>query len=1111
MNSYFNLRKRGLALFVALMMCLSLLPGQALAADKGELCPKCHDQVISYSKENESQHRAYCTWCNKYDELELHTFVNGFCAKCGEADPSTKECTHEKTFIRDDKNGKTHSVYCTGCEKLVSTVSHSYTNGKCDCGAQEPVHEHSWKYTPDYYQVYTHVKTCTSCGEKVTEPCTTTVTYDPWEAQYVKKCTLCNYWSYPVADQHNWSEWKSNEDGTHTHTCTDLGCTETGTEECKLEAIDNAAVKCSVCGYVKYNDGTPGDGGKDECPDGKHEYGNIGTPAGEGSHTLKCLNCGATKTEVCSWEILKENDQPVAHYCRICGNQKSIRNDGDQYCSNTDDGHDWSIVKEVLSEDGTAVITTLKCAKCPLTKVQEICTSPTKVVVHYVYEDGKTAAPDASQAVIKGMEYSITSPTIEGYTPDVEVVSGTCEDGSGTVFTVTYKEAAKTLKYVVRWCDIDTGEEIGKKSEIREGTAGTIVKPNEADKVLNGYTYQKDASDENGFLLDSESVEIKLCFKKNLDLIPYTVEWQVNGETVQTETRHAYKGQKVGPSDKDKVWEGCTYLEHESDNEWQVINDEGTTHIKLVFNKNVVEPAEVTYTVTLYDAADNTVIKAMTRKADKVGADIHVDEGDKNVEGYTFLEGDPRNVETLKNIPAAGAELKLFFAKKSEETVNIKYTVTWIGAAQDGTETTLAVENREVTDMNATSVSVTDADKERTFDGFDGYVFDSENSHNILTVEDVKGQTNVELKLYYHIPAAPQPDLVTVTWLNGYDGGQVGDTAQVERGTASISQDLYPADPTREGYEFTGWTEPVTDDNGNITITATWDPVDEPDEPDEPTPPAPTDPVTPPPTIPDTPTPLDPGETISDQEVPLANTVGLNNADHFAYIIGYDDDTVRPLGNITRAEAVTIFFRLMTEEYRTANWSTENGFSDVNAGSWFNNAISTVQKAGALEHFAQDSAFLPNQAITRAEFASIAAGFVSDEITGENVGDFSDTEGHWAAEAIRKAVEAGWITGKSGNTFAPDETITRAEVMAIVNRMLDRTPDKDHMLPEMKKWTDNPESEWYYEDVQEATNEHDYERDEMSVEIWTLIKEHRDWAALETKWAANNGASESEA
>ncbi|MBD5169964.1 MAG: hypothetical protein HDT20_07615, partial [Oscillibacter sp.] len=266
-----------------------------------------------------------------------------------------------------------------------------------------------------------------------------------------------------------------------------------------------------------------------------------------------------------------------------------------------------------------------------------------------------------------------------------------------------------------------------------------------------------------------------------------------------------------------------------------------------------------------------------------------------------------------------------------------------------------------------------------------------------------------------------------------------------------------------------------------------------------------TDPFTPgpAPSIPSN--PATPSTTIDDDEVPLANTVGLNDAEHFAYIIGYDDDTVRPLNNITRAEAVTIFFRLMTDEHRAANWSTENSFSDVNVGNWFNNAVSTVQKAGALEHFAQDDAFLPNQAITRAEFASIAAGFVSDEITGENVGDFKDTEGHWAAEAIRKAVEAGWITGVGGNRFDPDATITRAEVMTMINRMLDRTPDKDHMLPTMKLWTDNPESAWYYEAVQEATNEHDYERDEMSVETWTELLTVRDWQALETEWANNGG------
>lgn len=266
-------------------------------------------------------------------------------------------------------------------------------------------------------------------------------------------------------------------------------------------------------------------------------------------------------------------------------------------------------------------------------------------------------------------------------------------------------------------------------------------------------------------------------------------------------------------------------------------------------------------------------------------------------------------------------------------------------------------------------------------------------------------------------------------------------------------------------------------------------------------------------TIPENPTPLGPdpdgATTILDEEVPLANAVGLNITEHFAYIIGYEDDTVRPLKNITRAEAVTIFFRLMEDDYRAANWSMENPFSDVNAGNWHNNAVSTCLKAGALKHFAQDAAFLPNQAITRAEFASIAAGFVSDEITGESIGDFSDTEGHWAAADIRKAVEAGWIKGVGGNRFAPDETITRAEVMTIVNRMLDRVPDAEHMLPNMKKWLDNPEDAWYYEAVQEATNEHDYDVDEFGAESWTEILEARDWKSLENEWANNGGMSAS--
>ena len=293
-------------------------------------------------------------------------------------------------------------------------------------------------------------------------------------------------------------------------------------------------------------------------------------------------------------------------------------------------------------------------------------------------------------------------------------------------------------------------------------------------------------------------------------------------------------------------------------------------------------------------------------------------------------------------------------------------------------------------------------------------------------------------------------------------------------------------------------------EDGNITITARWRAIpDGDDDDDRPTGGSTGGGTT---TIPDTQTPLDPGTTIIDQEVPLAGAVGLNDADHFAYVIGYEDGTVRPLNNISRAEVATIFFRLMTDDYRQANWSTVNSFTDVKEGDWYNNAISTCARAGALKGRGDGSVFDPNANITRAEFAVIAARFLDSSYVDDGKGDFADTADHWAAKEIRLAAKAGWVNG-NGNTFNPDAYITRAEVMTIVNRMLDRTPDKDHMLPDMKKWTDNPEDAWYYEAVQEATNEHDYTRDETAVESWTLVKEHRDWAALELGWAANGGAS----
>lgn len=274
--------------------------------------------------------------------------------------------------------------------------------------------------------------------------------------------------------------------------------------------------------------------------------------------------------------------------------------------------------------------------------------------------------------------------------------------------------------------------------------------------------------------------------------------------------------------------------------------------------------------------------------------------------------------------------------------------------------------------------------------------------------------------------------------------------------------------------------------------------------------PAPVIPTPTPTPIPDNPTPRDPGTTITDNEVPLANVTGLNDTEHFAYITGYPDGTVRPMNNITRAEVATIFFRLMTEEYRVANWSTSNSFTDAEAGAWYSTAISTAAAAGILKGYA-DGSVKPNAPITRAEFAAIAARFVSNDVTDDGTGDFSDTAGHWAAKEIRLAVKAGWVKG-DGNSFRPNDPINRAEVMVLVNRMLDRTADADNMLPGMKTWSDNPAGTWYYAAVQEATIDHGHERGEDGVtELWTELTEAKDWTALLAEWTANNGASASDA
>lgn len=229
--------------------------------------------------------------------------------------------------------------------------------------------------------------------------------------------------------------------------------------------------------------------------------------------------------------------------------------------------------------------------------------------------------------------------------------------------------------------------------------------------------------------------------------------------------------------------------------------------------------------------------------------------------------------------------------------------------------------------------------------------------------------------------------------------------------------------------------------------------------------------------------------------------VGLNTEDHVAYIIGYEDGTVRPGANITRAEVATIFFRLLTDETRESYWSQSSGFTDVASGAWYNNAVSTLTRAGILDGYA-DGSFRPNASITRAEFTKIAVSFFK-HVGGASANPFSDVpESAWYAEFVKAAAELGLIDGYEDGTFRPNAPITRAEACTIVNRTLGRAPDKDNLLPEheMLTWPDNSRDAWYYAQIQEATNSHDYQW-LGAIELWTAKLAERDWDALEKEWS----------
>ena len=359
----------------------------------------------------------------------------------------------------------------------------------------------------------------------------------------------------------------------------------------------------------------------------------------------------------------------------------------------------------------------------------------------------------------------------------------------------------------------------------------------------------------------------------------------------------------------------------------------------------------------------------------------------------------------------------------------------------------------------------------------------------------------------------------TVTYTDGVNETVFGD--QVHSGlSAGVSTPAFNGTPSRDGYEFSGWTPEVAGIvTGNATYTAVWTKkytltydsnggIEYKDEQYQGNTTVDLDKV-----------PTREGYTFTgwyaDEELteriteirmtsdktvyagwePTGVPDWLNGTDHFAYVIGYTDGTVRPLNNISRAEVASIFFRLLKEDIREENLTADNTFTDVHEGMWCNTAISTMEKLGIVKGRSQEH-FDPNAPITRAEFAAICARFDTSKRNGDS--DFTDIAGHWAETEIGRAATLGWILGYTDGTFRPDNNITRAEAMTMINRVLNRLPQsEDDLLDGMNIWPDNQLGAWYYLAVQEATNSHDFNRKGDVHEQWSKLTDDPDWTKYE--------------
>lgn len=699
----------------------------------------------------------------------------------------------------------------------------------------------------------------------------------------------------------------------------------------------------------------------------------------------------------------------------------------------------------------------------------------TVTVTNYDFSAHHTASNDPEKLVIeikvkprgdgcREEEIPTNADTAENHAAKVEVKS---EDGTKTT-PVTSRETAKVTGHKVFYNpNKDTGNITGDGLYYPQGAAVPVTN---SVPTLEGHEFTGWKSNIEGdnkvYTSDGTNSSITMPAAN----VILTAQWTVNTDTKYTVNHYQQNlddnGYKLFETESDKTgttgeqttataknYEGFTAKPVEQ----KTIAADGSTVVDIYYDRN-------TYSVTYTDGVNNeTIFEDEVHQSVKYGASVpaYNNGTDPSRENYTFAGWEP-------SVPATMPANNLMFAAKWEKNPVGDGTFDFNDVDHDGKNTpaiTKTVKGNVGRNFKET-FKVTVEPK-------------SDNAKNTMTPDYYTGKAEViASKSLKDVPFLFKPEAMANAVV------PYGKLRFTEAGTYTYTVQEIPGGTSRMSYDTTEYTlkiNVVLDADSNTYQVESWQ--------------------------------FTAGNWESPAALNIVNTYRtyhpstpskptLNTGDHYAYVMGYPDGTVRPNGSITRAEVSTILFRLLSDKTRDEYFTTESSFTDVKAGAWYNNSIATLEKAGVIVDTAKGGAFRPNEAITRAELAAMLAQF-SDAKPVKGV-KFSDVSAeHWAYEAIAIAAKMGWIEGYPDGTFRPDATITRAEMMTLVNRALDRVPsDEDHLLSKrvMLTFPDCKSGDWFYIAVQEATNSHTYERaatEKNGDEQWTALRANRDWTLLE--------------